>query len=197
MAISMDMIKEVRERTGAGVLDSKKALEECNGGIEDACEILRKRGIAKAEKKAGRTANQGIVDSYIHGGGRIGVLIEVNCETDFVARTDDFKNLVHELALQITAAWPQYVSREDVPEEVIEREKGIYAAQIDGNKPAEMVEKILNGKLEKFYQEVCLIEQPFIRDPNTTVKQLITAVIAKVGENIVVRRFSRYELGGA
>lgn len=196
MAISMDMVKEVRERTGAGVLDSKKALEECEGGVEKACELLRKRGVAKAEKKAGRTANQGIVDSYIHGEGRIGVLLEVNCETDFVARTDDFKKLVHELALQIVASWPQYVSREEVPAEIVEREKGIYAAQM-GDKPAEMMEKILNGKLEKFFQEVCLVDQPSIRDPNTPVKQLITDVIAKTGENIVVRRFARYELGGA
>jgi elongation factor Ts len=196
MVISTEMVKELRERTGAGVMDSKNALVECEGNIDKACELLRKRGIAKAEKKVGRTANQGLVDAYIHGGGRIGVLVEVNCETDFVARTDDFKNLVHEIALQIAAARPEYVTRDDVPAEVVEREKGIYLAQV-GDKPANVAEKILEGKLEKFYQEVCLVEQPFIRDPNVNVKQLITDTIAKTGENIVVRRFTRYELGGA
>jgi len=196
VVISTEMVKELRARTGAGVMDSKNALVECEGNIDKACDLLRKRGLAKAEKKVGRTANQGIVDAYIHGGGRIGVLVEVNCETDFVARTDDFKNLVHEIALQIAAARPEYVTRDDVPVEVVEREKGIYLAQI-GDKPANVAEKILEGKLEKFYQEVCLVEQPFIRDPNVNVKQLITDTVAKTGENIVVRRFTRYELGGA
>jgi elongation factor Ts len=196
LVISTEMVKELRERTGAGVMDSKNALVECEGNIDKACELLRKRGIAKAEKKVGRAANQGLVDSYIHGGGRIGVLVEVNCETDFVARTDDFKNLVHEIALQIAAARPEYVTRDDVPADIVEREKGIYLAQIV-DKPANVAEKIVEGKLEKFYQEVCLVEQPFIRDPNVNVKQLITDTIAKTGENIVVRRFTRYELGGA
>ncbi|GFN23859.1 MAG: translation elongation factor Ts [Thermoanaerobacteraceae bacterium] len=194
--ISAADVKELRSRTGAGMMDCKRALEETGGDMDKAIEYLRMKGLAAAAKKAGRATSEGIVDAYIHGGGRIGVLIEVNCETDFVARTDEFKQLVHDLAMQVAAARPQYVRREDVPQEVIEKEKSILRAQaLNEGRPEKVLDKIVEGRLEKFYQEACLMEQPFIKDMERTVKDLIAEKIAKLGENIEVRRFVRFELG--
>ncbi|SHH73634.1 translation elongation factor Ts (EF-Ts) [Caloranaerobacter azorensis DSM 13643] len=195
MAVTASMIKELRERTGAGMLDCKKALVEANGDLEKAVEILRKKGLSKAAKKAGRIAAEGIVDSYIHGG-RIGVLVEVNSETDFVAKNEEFKQFVRDIAMQIAAQSPRYVSREDVPAEVIEKEKEILRQQaLNEGKPEHIVEKMVEGRLEKFYKEVCLLEQPFIKDPDVTIKDILTEKIAKIGENIKIRRFVRYEVG--
>lgn len=193
--ISADMVKELREKTGAGMMECKRALEESNGDFEKAVTILRQKGLASASKKAGRVASEGLIASYIHMD-RIGVLVEVNCETDFVARTEDFRNLVKDIAMHIAAANPIYISREQVPQEIIEREKGIYRAQITG-KPPQVVEKIIEGKLEKFYNETCLLDQVFIKDPEQKMKvrDLINDKIAKLGENIVVRRFARFQLG--
>lgn len=195
MVISAEMVKELREKTGAGMMECKKALEESNGDLEKAVTVLRQKGLASASKKAGRTASEGIISSYIHMD-RIGVLVEVNCETDFVARTEDFRSLVKDIAMHIAAANPVYISREQVPEEVVEKEKEIYRAQISG-KPAQVVEKIIEGKLEKFYNDTCLLDQVFIKDPEQKLKvrDLITEKIAKLGENIVVRRFARFQLG--
>jgi len=197
MEVSLEMIKELREKTGAGVMDAKRALLEANGDMEKAIVILREKGVVKAAKKASRIAKEGVVESYIHTGSKLGVLLELNCETDFVARTDEFKNLAKELCLQIAGMNPLYISKEDVPQEVIEREKSIYKAQLEkeGNKPPHVIEKIINGKIEKFYEEVCLLEQPFVRNPEIKVKDLITEAISKLGENIVVRRFTRYVVG--
>jgi len=196
MAIDANLVKTLREMTGAGMLECKKALEETNGNLEEAVELLRKKGIAKAAKKAGRETKEGLIHSYIHAGGRIGVLLELNCETDFVARNELFKELANEIALQIAAMRPQYVKREDIPREVIEKEGEIAreAAMAEG-KPAHIAEKIAEGKLEKFFKEVCLLEQPYIKDEKKTVEDLIKEYIAKIGENIQVRRFCRYELG--
>lgn len=193
--VTADMVKELREKTGAGMMECKKALQESNGDFEKAITVLRQKGLASASKKAGRTASEGLISSYIHMD-RIGVLLEVNCETDFVARTEDFRNLVKDIAMHIAAANPVYISREDIPVEVIEKEKEIYRAQITG-KPAQVVEKIIEGKLEKFYNDTCLLDQTFVKDPEqkTKVKDLITEMIAKLGENIVVRRFARFQLG--
>jgi elongation factor Ts len=197
MEVSLEMIKELREKTGAGVMDAKRALLEANGDMEKAIVILREKGVVKAAKKASRIAKEGVIESYIHTGSKLGVLLELNCETDFVARTDEFKNLAKELCLQIAGMNPLYISKEDVPQEVIEREKSIYKAQLEkeGNKPPHVIEKIINGKIEKFYEEVCLLEQPFVRNPEIKVKDLITEAISKLGENIVVRRFTRYVVG--
>lgn len=190
------MIKELRERTGAGVMEAKKALEEANGDMEKAVTILREKGVIKAAKKAGRVAKEGIIEAYIHTGDKLGVLVEVNCETDFVARTDEFRKLAKDIALQIAGMNPQYVSKEDVPPEVIEKEKEIYRTQLKNEgKPEHVIEKIIEGKLEKFYEEVCLLEQPFVRNPEIKVKDLITEAISKLGENIVVRRFARFVVG--
>jgi elongation factor Ts len=196
MAVDAKLVKTLREMTGAGILECKKALEETNGNLEEAVELLRKRGIAKAAKKAGRETKEGIIHAYIHAGGRIGVLLELNCETDFVARNEVFKELANELALQIAAMKPQYVSRDTVPKEVIEKEGEIAreAALAEG-KPEHIAEKIAEGKVEKFLKEVCLLEQPYIKDDKKTVEDLIKEYIAKLGENIQVRRFTRYELG--
>ena len=193
--ISADLVKELREKTGAGMMDCKKALSEGNGDFEKAIVILRQKGLASASKKTGRTASEGIIGSYIHKD-RIGVLAEVNCETDFVARTDDFRSLVKDIAMHIAAENPLYVSREDVSQDVIEKEKEIYRSQVTG-KPPQVVEKIIEGKLDKFFGEACLLEQIFIRDPEQKlrVKDIITEKIAKLGENIVVRRFVRFQLG--
>jgi len=189
-------VKELRERTGAGMMDCKKALAESGGDMEKAIEYLRKKGLATAAKRAGKVANEGLVQAYIHGGGRIGVLIEVNCETDFVANTEDFRDLIHNLAMQVAASRPEYVAREDVPEEVLAREAEILKAQaLNEGKPEKVVEKIVSGRLEKFYQENCLLEQPFIKDMDRTVQDLINEKVAKLGEKIVVRRFVRYEVG--
>jgi len=194
--VSPSLVRELRERTGAGMMDCKKALTEVAGDLEKALVYLREKGLAAAAKRAGRTAADGVVASYIHAGGKIGVLIEVNCETDFVARTDDFQGLVKELAMQIAAANPRYVRREDVPAEVIEQERSIYAAQAaNSGKPAQVIEKMVGGKVEKFFADVCLLEQPFIKDPDKQVGRLISDAVAKLGENVVVRRFARFQLG--
>ena len=194
--VSPTLVRELRERTGAGMMDCKKALTEVNGDLDKALVYLREKGLAAAAKRAGRTAADGVVASYIHAGGKIGVLIEVNCETDFVARTEDFQGLVKELAMQIAAANPRYVRREDVPSDVLEQERSIYAAQAAGSgKPAPVIEKMVNGKVEKFFADVCLLEQPFIKDPDKQVGRLISDAVAKLGENLVVRRFARFQLG--
>jgi elongation factor Ts len=196
MEISASIIKELRERTGAGFMECKEALKEANGDIEKAVEILRKKGALKAEKKAKREAREGLIGAYIHAGGKIGVIVEVNCETDFVARTDEFQQLVKDIAMQIAAMSPEYVSREDVPPEVIEKEKEIYREEaLRSGKPERVVEKIVEGKLEKFFEEKCLLEQPFIKDESKKVKDIVTEVIAKLGENIKVARFVRYQVG--
>jgi len=196
MSISASLVKELRERTGAGMMDCKKALSESNGDIEKAADYLREKGLAAAAKKAGRIAAEGLVESYIHGAGRIGVLVEVNCETDFVAKTEEFKTFVRDIALQIAAARPEYVSKEDVPAETVEKERRILRAQaLNEGKPEKIVDKMVAGRIEKYYKEVCLLEQPFIKDPDKTVKQMLTEKIAKIGENINIRRFVRYELG--
>ena len=196
MAITAEMVRDLRQRSGAGVLDCKRALEEVDGDLEKAIELLRKKGLAIAEKKAGREANEGLVEAYIHAGGKLGVLLELNCETDFVARTDDFRKLAHDLAMQVAAANPQYLTPEDIPTEALERERQWQREQVGEGKSEEVIERILEGKLRKHYQEVCLLEQPFIRDEGLTVRDLITSKIAILGENIKVRRFTRLELGG-
>jgi len=195
MNVSAEMVKELREKTGAGLMDCKRALSDSAGDMEKAIDFLRQKGLASAAKKASRSASEGLIGSYIHMD-KLGVMVEVNCETDFVARTDDFRGLVKDIAMHIAAANPPYISREDVSPEIIEREKEIYRAQVV-NKPPQVVEKILEGKLEKFYSDTCLLEQVFIKDPDgkKKVKDLITEKIAKLGENIIVRRFTRFQLG--
>jgi elongation factor Ts len=194
--ITAQMVKELRERTGAGMMDCKRALEATQGDIEKAIDELRTKGLAKAAKKASRVASEGTITSYIHGGGRIGVLVEVNCETDFVAKTDEFKQLAYNIAMQIAASNPQYVRREDVPEAVQEHEKEVLRAQaLEEGKPEKVVAKMVEGRLEKFFQENCLLEQPYIKDPDKTVQEMILEMVAKIGENINVRRFARYEVG--
>jgi len=191
-------VKELRERTGAGVMDCKAALDASKGDMQGAIEHLRKKGLADAAKKAHREAKDGVVASYIHPGSKIGVLVEVNCETDFVARTDDFQQLVKDLAMQVAAANPSYVSREDVPGAVVEKEREIYRQQMaDQKKPAQVVDKIVEGKLEKFYAESCLMEQPFIRDPSgkTRLRDMVDQATSKMGERIVVKRFARFQVG--
>ncbi len=196
MAVDAKMVKTLREMTGAGMLDCKKALEETGGNLEEAVELLRKKGIAKAAKKAGRATKEGLIHSYIHAGGKVGVLLELNCETDFVARNEVFKELANEIALQIAAMKPQYVKREDVPAEIVAKEGEIAReAAIAEGKPEHIAEKIAEGKLNKFYKEVCLYEQPYIKDDSKTIEDVIKEYIAKLGENIQVRRFCRYELG--
>jgi len=190
----IDAIKKLREKTNAGVVDCKKALRDSNGDIDKAVDILRKQGVALASKKLGRQAKEGRVESYIHLGGKIGVLVEVDCESDFVARNDGFKAFVKDLAMQVAASNPMYVRKEDVPEEAVAREKEIIKAQLQG-KPAAAAEKIIEGKLNKFYEEACLLEQTFVKDPNMKVKDIVTSMIAKIGENIIVRRFVRYQAG--
>lgn len=194
MEITAQMVKELREKTGAGMMECKKALESSGGDFNKAIEYLRQKGLAIAQKKAGRSATEGIIASYIHMD-KIGVLLELNCETDFVARNEEFRQLAKDIAMHIAAANPQYVSKEQVPVEVIEKEKEIYRAQITGNKPPQVVEKIIEGKLEKFFEEVCLLSQPFVREPDKKIQDLITEKIAKFGENIVVRRFVRFQVG--
>lgn len=190
----IDAIKRLREKTNAGIVDCKKALHEAGGDIDKAIEVLRKQGISLASKKVGREAKEGRIESYIHLGGKIGVLVEVNCETDFVARNDDFKTFVKDIALQIAASNPIYVKKEDIPPEAVKRETDIIKAQMTG-KPAQAVEKIIDGKLTKFYEEICLLEQPFIKDTSMRVRDVLTSMIAKIGENIIVRRFIRYQVG--
>ncbi len=196
MAANTALVKELREKTGAGILDCQKALNETGNDIEKAIEHLREKGLAAAQKKAGRATNEGLIAAYIHPGSKIGVLLEVNCETDFVARNEEFQALVKDLALQIAAATPSFVKREDVPAAVLEKEKAIYLAQAkEMGKPEAAWPKIVEGKVEKFYQEACLLEQSFIKDPSVTIKDLLAQKIAKIGENITVRRFTRYQLG--
>ncbi len=190
----IDAIKKLREKTNAGVVACKKALREAGGDADKAVEILRKQGVAMASKKVGREAKEGRVESYIHLGGKIGVLVEVNCESDFVARNDDFKSFVKDVAMQVAASNPLYVRKEDVPESAAKKETEIIKAQASG-KASAAIEKIIEGKLTKFYEEVCLLEQPFIKDPSMKVKDILTSMIAKIGENIVVRRFVRYQVG--
>ena len=189
-------VKTLRERTGAGMMDCKKAMVETDGDMEKAIELLREKGLAAAAKKAGRIAAEGVVDSYIHMGGRIGVLVEVNCETDFVAKTDDFRNLVHDVALQIAAANPTYVNPEDVPAAVLEAEKEILRAQaLNEGKPEKIVEKMVEGRIKKYYEDNCLMNQRFVKDPDVTIGQLVTEKTAKIGEKISIRRFVRFEMG--
>ena len=196
MEITTATVKELRSVTGAGVLDCKKALEEANGDFDKAVELLRKKGLAAAAKRAGRAVKDGTIGYYVHMDGRVAALVEVNCETDFVARTEEFQTLAHDLAMQVVAGRPQYLSKEDVPAEVLEREREVYRAQMkDSGKPEHIIDRIVEGKLQKFYTEVCLLEQPFIKDDDLTVKDLIAQTIARTGENIRVRRFVRYELG--
>lgn len=194
--ITAQMVKELRERTGAGMMDCKKALEAVEGDMEKAIDELRTKGLAKAAKKAGRVASEGTVISYIHGAGRIGVLVEVNCETDFVAKTNEFKQLAYDIAMQIAASNPEFVAREDVPESVIEHEKSVLRAQaLEEGKPEKVVDKMVEGRIEKFFKESCLLEQPFIKDPDKTVQELVHEMVARIGENINIRRFVRYEVG--
>ena len=194
--ITADQVKQLRDKTGAGMMECKAALAEANGNMEEATTLLRKRGLAQAAKRAGRTTAQGLIGSYIHMGGKIGVLVEVNCETDFVARTEAFQNLVKELAMHIAAADPKWVRREDVPEAAIEKEKGIYRAQMEGSgKPAQVLDKIVEGKLNSFYSQFVILDQPSIRDPNVTIGQLIAETTAKTGENIAIGRFTRFRVG--
>ncbi|HXH82962.1 MAG TPA: translation elongation factor Ts [Candidatus Tectomicrobia bacterium] len=193
-------VKELRDRTGAGVMDCKAALQATSGDLQAAVEYLRKKGLADAKKREGREAREGVVHAYIHPGARLGVLVEVNCETDFVAKTEDFQGLVRDLAMQIAAANPTYVSREDVPAAVVEKEREIYRSQVaDQKKPPQVIDKIVEGRLEKFFSEVCLLEQPFIRDASgkTRVKDLVDAVNARTQERIIVKRFCRFQVGGS
>jgi elongation factor Ts len=195
-AITADLVKQLRDKTGAGMMECKAALTEANGNIDEAVTLLRKRGLAQAAKRAGRATAQGMIGSYIHMGGKIGVLVEVNCESDFVARTDDFQNLVKEIGMHIAAADPKWVRREDVPGEAIEKEKGIYRAQMENTgKPANVLDKIVEGKLGSFYSQFVLLDQPSVRDPNVTIAQLVAQTSAKTGENITVSRFMRYRVG--
>ncbi|MCL4558077.1 MAG: translation elongation factor Ts [Deltaproteobacteria bacterium] len=195
--ITAEMVKNLRERTGAGIMQCKSALVEAGNDFDKAVDILRKRGIASAAKKIGRSAVEGIIESYIHAGSKIGVMVEINCETDFVARTQDFKNFVKDIAMQIAATNPLYIDRESVPIGVLEKEREIYAEQSKASgKPSAVIEKMVQGKIEKFFKETCLIEQSYIRDPNVVIGDLLKSLIAKVGENIVIRRFTRYQLGG-
>ncbi|MBM3451074.1 MAG: translation elongation factor Ts [Armatimonadetes bacterium] len=198
MAITADLVKDLRAKTGVGMMDCKEALQASNGDIEKAIEWLRKKGLASAGKRAGRTASQGVVDAYIHGGGTLGVLVEVNSETDFVARNEEFRKLVHDVAIHIAAADPQYVTREDVPAEVVAREREIAREQLAkqmAGKPAIAIDKALEGKLNKWFEGVVLLEQPFVRDDKKKVGDIIMEAISKMGENIVVRRFVRFKLG--
>ncbi|AOT68249.1 translation elongation factor Ts [Geosporobacter ferrireducens] len=195
MAVSAAMVKELREKTGAGMMDCKGALQESNGNMDKAVEILREKGLAKAAKKSGRIAAEGLVESYIHGG-RIGVLVEVNSETDFVAKNEEFKKFVKDVAMQIAASNPQYIRREEIAEDVINKEREILRVQaLNEGKPEKIVDKMVDGRIEKFFKEVCLLEQPFIRDPEITIQDLLNEKIAKIGENLSIRRFVRFEVG--
>ena len=196
MGISLELIKELRERTSAGINDCKKALAETNGDIDKAADFLREKGLAAAAKKAGRIASEGIVESYIHAGGRIGVLLEVNCETDFVAKNEVFRSFVKDVAMHIAAVNPQYISKEDVPAEDIERERAVLRAQaLNEGKPEKIVDKMVEGRIAKFYENYCLLEQPFVKDGDKKVKDILNSLIATIGEKITVRRFVRYEKG--
>jgi len=196
MEISIESVKDLRQRTGAGVIDCKTALQEAQGNMEAAIDYLRRKGLATAAKKAGRIATDGLVSSYIHAGGKMGVLVEINCETDFVAKTEDFQAFVKNIAMHIAAANPQYILREEISEEVLERERAIYRTQaLEAGKPQKVIDKIVEGKIERFYSEVCLLEQTYVKDADLTIKELLDAIIAKIGENISIRRFARFQLG--
>jgi elongation factor Ts len=196
MAVTAQMVKELREKTGAGMLDCKKALEEANGDLTKAGELLREKGLAAASNKAGRIATEGAVESYIHAGGKVGVLVEVNCETDFVGKTEQFRSFVRDLAMHIAAASPIYVKREDVPQEVLDKEKEILRNQaLNEGKPEKIVDKMVEGRISKYYEEFCLMEQQFIKDPDKTISQLLNEKISQIGENISIRRFVRFGLG--
>ena len=196
MAVSAAAVKQLRDKTGAGMMDCKAALEESGGDVDKAIDVLRKKGLAHAAKRAGRVAKDGIIGHYVHLGGKVAVLVEVNCETDFVARTPDFQTLAKEIAMHVAAASPSYVKREDIPADVLEKEREIYRAQFAGSgKPANVIEKIVEGKLESYYAQVCLLDQPSVRDPNVTIKQMVTAATAKTGENVTITRFVRFKLG--
>lgn len=192
--INAKLVSELRQKTGAGLMECKKALAEVEGDVEKAETLLRKKGIATAAKKAGRATSEGLIESYIHLGGKVGVLVEINCETDFVAKTEDFKNLAKDICLQIAAAMPLYVSREEVPADEVEKEKEIATSQVEG-KPAHAIEKIVSGKLDKYFSAICLLEQPFVKNPDQTIRDVLNETVTKLGENIVVRRFSRYQIG--
>lgn len=194
--ITAAQVKQLRQRTGAGMMECKKALQEANGNLDEAEVVLRKKGIAAAAKKASRSAKQGVIGTYVHPGSQLGVMLEVNCESDFVARTEDFQELVHDLAMQVAAADPQYVRREEVPKDVLDKERDIARERAKGEgKPEKILDRIVEGRLTKFYEEICLYEQPFIKENNTSVEDLIKAKIAKLGENIVVSRFARFKIG--
>ena len=196
MEVSASMVKELREKTGAGMMDCKKALAETGGDFQKALDYLRQKGLATAARRAGRVASEGRIGSYIHAGGKIGVMVEVNCETDFVAKTDDFQAFAKDIAMHIAASSPSYIRREEVTVEVLEREKEIYRAQArDAKKPEKVIDKIVEGKLEKFYGETCLLEQPFVKDPDLTIQDLLNGLIGKLGEKIEIRRFTRYQVG--
>jgi elongation factor Ts len=196
LTISTSTIKKLREKTGVGIMDCKTALSECNGDIDKAIDYLRKKGIATAKKRGGRATSQGQVQAYIHAGGKIGVLVEANCETDFTGKTDDFTNFVKDIAIQVAATSPVAIDRDGVPAAILEKEKEIYASQAQSSgKPEKVIEKIVEGKLNKFYSEACLLEQPFVKNPDITVQDLLNELIAKTGENIIVRRFVRFQLG--
>jgi elongation factor Ts len=194
--ITASIVKELREKTGAGMMDCKNALKEANGDMDKAVDVLRKKGIARASKKAARAVNEGRIEAYIHPGSKLGVLLEINCETDFVAKTEDFMTFSRDVAMQIAASAPSFVRREDVDQATIDKEMEIYRAQAkEQGKPANIVDKIASGKLDKFYSEICLLEQPFVKDPDKTIENLLTELIAKLGENISIRRFSRFKMG--
>jgi elongation factor Ts len=196
MHIDAKIVKALREKTGAGMMDCKKALTESDGNEEKAIDILREKGLAAAARRSGRTANQGIVDSYIHMGGKIGVLVEVNCETDFVARNDEFREFVRNICLQVAATNPTYLNKEEVPESILDKERQIIKAQaLNEGKPEKIIEKIVEGRLDKYYRENCLLEQTYVKDEDQTISGLLTGMIAKIGENIVIRRFTRFEIG--
>lgn len=196
MQIDAKTVKALREKTGAGMMDCKKALQEAEGNEEKAIDILREKGLAAAARRSGRAANQGIVDSYIHMGGKIGVLVEVNCETDFVARNDEFREFVRNICLQVAATNPAYLTKEEVPESILDKERQIIRTQaLNEGKPEKVIDKIVEGRLEKYFRENCLLEQPFVKDEDLNIHELLTNLIAKIGENIVIRRFSRFEIG--
>lgn len=196
MEISAEMVRELREKTGAGIMDCKKALAASKLNFEEAVTVLREKGLASAAKRADKATSEGIVGFYIHAGGKVGVLVEVNCETDFVAKTDEFQSFVKDIAMHIAALNPQYIKREDIPQDVIGKERAIYRAQaIESGKPEKVVEKMVDGKIEKFFQEVCLLEQSFVKNPDITVKGLLTDIMAKLGENMTIKRFVRFKVG--
>jgi len=194
--ISASMVKDLREKTGAGMMDCKKALSESGGNFEKAVDYLRQKGLATAAKRAGRIASEGRIGSYVHAGGKIGVMVEINCETDFVAKTDDFQVFAKDIAMHIAASSPLFIRREEVTSDILERERGIYRAQArETGKPEKIIDKIIDGKLEKFYGEVCLLEQPFVKDPDLSVQDLLNGLIGKLGEKVEIRRFNRFQVG--